>query len=159
MKLQIYGLMISHGPQSGLTFSFANQRQINTPKAILFLSRNKNNLLCPVSLTLLYFKRFNLTSGFLLPSLKGQVPDSSKPLAYVTALKDLRRCLALVNIDPSGFGEHSGRRSGTTAAATSGASIDELMLQGRWRSTDMPHLYTDNASKMRREFAIRLSKI
>ena len=65
-------------------------------------------------------------------------------------------CLSLVNIDPAGFGEHSGRRGGTTAAALSGASIDELMLQGR--STNMPRLYSDNASKVRRDFAIRLSK-
>ena len=123
------------------------------------LSRNFNDLLCPISLTMLYFKRFNLSSDFLLVSIRGNIPDSSKPLAYATALKDLRKCLSLVGIDPSGFGEHSGRRGGTTAAAAAGVSIDELMLQGRWRSSDMPRLYTDNASKLRRECAIRLSNL
>ena len=112
------------------------------------ISRNINDILCPVSLTLLYLKRLNYTTGYLLPTLKGKVPDPDNPLSYSTALRDLRKCLSFVNIDPAGFGEHSGRRGGTTAAALSGASIDELMLQGRWRSSDMPRLYSDNASKL-----------
>ena len=123
------------------------------------ISKNSDPLLCPVALTKLYFRRLNYSSGFLLPVFKHQKPDSKSPLAYATALKDLRVSLASVNIDPSGFGEHSGRRGGTTAAAISGASVDELMLQGRWRSTDMPRLYTDNAAKSRRDFAIRLSNL
>ena len=123
------------------------------------ISRNSNPLLCPVSLTLLYFKRLNIQHGFILPSFKGKQPNFEKPLLYSSALQDLRRTLKSVGIDPSGFGEHSGRRGGTTAAAASGASIDELMLQGRWRTTQMPRLYTDNAAKLRREFAIRLSNL
>ena len=95
----------------------------------------------------------------MLPSLKGQTPDPECALAYSTALRDLRKCVSSVNIDPAEFGEHSGRHGGTTAAAAAGASIDELMLQGRWRSTEMPRLYTDNAAKSRLEFAVRLSKI
>ena len=34
------------------------------------ISRHSNPVLCPVSLTLLYLKRLNYTSGFILPSLK-----------------------------------------------------------------------------------------
>ena len=123
------------------------------------ISCNSDPTLCPVSLTKLYFKRINCTGGYLLPTFKGKIPDFNNPLSYSAALRDLRKCLSNVGIDPTGFGEHSGRRGGTTAAAASGASIDELMLQGRWRSTEMPRLYTDNAAKTRREFAIRLSKI
>ena len=102
--------------------------------------KNSDPLLCPVALTKLYFKRLSYASGYLLPTFKNQKPNSTCPLAYSTALRDLRSSLTFVNIDPSGFGEHSGRRGGTTAAAISGASVDELMLQGRWRSTDMPRL-------------------
>ena len=123
------------------------------------ISRHSNPVLCSVSLTLLYLKRLNYTSGFILPAVKGKLPDSSTPLSYASALRDLKKCLSHVNINPSGFGEHSGCRGGTTAAAISGASIEKLILQGCWRSTDMPRLYTDNALKMRREFALRLSKI
>ena len=123
------------------------------------ISQNTNPMLCPVSLSLWYFKRLNYSSGFLLPTLKGHWPLSDKILSYTTALKDLRKVLSLIDIDPAGFGEHSGRRGGATFAASAGAPIDELMLQGRWRSSEMPRLYTDNASKLRREFAIRLSKM
>ena len=70
----------------------------------------------------------NIQSGYLLPSLRGKVIAVDSPLLYNTALRDLRKCLSKVGIDPSGFGEHSGRRGGTTAAALAGASIDELML-------------------------------
>ena len=40
-----------------------------------------------------------------------------------------------------------------------GASVLELMLQGRWASEEMPRLYTDIAKKVRREFAAILSQI
>ena len=72
-------------------------------------------------------------------------------------MRDLRSVLSLIGIDPSGYGEHSGRRGGTTAAAAKGASLNELMIQGRWRSESMPRLYTDNAIKSKRNFARRLA--
>ena len=75
---------------------------------------------------------------------------------------DFKSLLKAIDIDPSGYGEHSGRRCGTTAAATAGAlvlELPELMLQGRWATEEMPCLYTDNAKKARREFATIRSKI
>ena len=57
-------------------------------------------------------------------ALKKSPPDPSSPLNYNTALRDLHSVLHLIGIDPTGYGEHSGRRGGTTAAAAKGASID-----------------------------------
>ena len=94
-----------------------------------------------------------------MPAMTGHKPDPSSSLRYNTALSDFKSLLEAINIDPSGYGEHSGRRGGTTAAASAGASILELMLQGRWSTEEMPRLYTDNAKKVRREFAAILSKI
>ena len=94
-----------------------------------------------------------------MPSLRRSVPDSCTPLSYSTALHDLRNILRLIGLDPSGYGEHSGRRGGTTAAAAKGASLNELMLQGRWKSESMPRLYTDNAVKCKRKFARRLAAL
>ena len=94
-----------------------------------------------------------------MPSIRKSVPDSSSPLSYNTALSDLRNTLRLIGIDPAGYGEHSGRRGGTTAAAAKGASLNELMLQGRWKSESMPRLYTDNAVKCKRKFARRLASL
>ena len=112
---------------------------------------------CPVALTRRYISIFNLNSGFSMPYSKNNIPDSTISLKYNTALRDLRSTLKLIGVDPSGYGEHSGRRGGTTAAAAKGASLDELMIQGRWRSESMPRLYTDNAIKCKRKFAKRLA--
>ena len=92
-----------------------------------------------------------------MPAIKHKLPDSTSPLKYNTALRDLRSTLNLIGIDPTGYGEHSGRRGGTTAVASKGATISELMIQGRWRSESMPRLYTDNAIKCKRKFARRLA--
>ena len=94
-----------------------------------------------------------------MPCLNDAIPDPSLPLRYNTALRDLRSTLRLIGVDPTRFGEHSGRRGGTTAAAAKGASVHELMIQGRWRSESMPRLYTDNAFKTKRSFARRLAAI
>ena len=112
---------------------------------------------CPVALTRRYLSSLRYTSGFIMPSTKAKLPDNSTPLGYNTALRDLRSVLSSVGIDPSGYGEHSGRRGGTTAAASKGATVNELMIQGRWRSESMPRLYTDNAIKLKRNFARRLA--
>ena len=66
-----------------------------------------------------------------MPSIKQSVPDASSPLLYSTTLRDLRSVLRQIGIDPQGYGEHSGRRGGTTAAAAKGATLTELMIQGR----------------------------
>ena len=112
---------------------------------------------CPVLLTRRYLSLLKTDLGFLMPPTKNKVPDTTRSLNYNTALSDLRSTLSLIGIDPTGYGEHSGRRGGTTAAAAKGASLDELMLQGRWRSESMPRLYTDNAVKCKRKFARRLA--
>ena len=82
-----------------------------------------------------------------MPSCTNDVPNGSVSLLYNSALRDLRSALRLIGVDPQGYGEHSGRRGGTTAAADKGATLDELMIQGRWRTESMPRLYTDNAIK------------
>ena len=112
---------------------------------------------CPVSFTRKYLSMLPFTSGYVMPSVKSSVISTVHPLSYSTALRDLRTVLSLIGINPQGYGEHSGRRGGTTAAASMGATLTELMMQGRWRSESMPRLYTDNAVKCKRKFARRLA--
>ena len=123
------------------------------------IASQPNSVYCPVNLTRRYLSLLGSPSGFLMPPLRHKVPDTSRPLNYSSALSDLRSTLSLIGVDPSGYGEHSGRRGGTTAAAAKGASLDELMIQGRWRSESMPRLYTDNAVKCKRKFARRLASL
>ena len=112
---------------------------------------------CPVSFTRKYLSMLPYDAGFVMPCVKSSVITSDQSLKYHTALRDLRTVLRLIGVDPRGYGEHSGRRGGTTAAAAKGASLTELMMQGRWRSESMPRLYTDNAVKCKRKFARRLA--
>ena len=95
--------------------------------------------------------------GFVMPCVKSSVISSDQSLTYHTALRDLRTVLRLFGVDPRGYGEHPGRRGGTTAAAAKGPTLTELMMQGKWRSESMPRLYTDNAIKCKRKFARRLA--
>ena len=114
---------------------------------------------CPVSFTRKYLSLLPYDSGFVMPMLRKSVPDPLSPLTYSTALRDLRSALRSAGTDPAGYGEHSGRRGGNTAAAAKGAPLTELMIQGRWRTESMPRLYTDNAFKCKRTFARRLATL
>ena len=113
------------------------------------ISCNEDPKICPVALSRLYLRHLGYSSGYLMPAMSGRKPDPSTPLRYNTALLDFKSLLKAINIDPSGYGEHSGRSGGTTAAATAGALVLELMLQGRWATEEMPRLYTNNAKKVR----------
>ena len=127
--------------------------------ATVSLNYNSDFKLCPVQLTIKYIKMLKYDKGFLLPVISKKKPDGSSPLKYHSALADFKQLFKFFNLDPTGFGEHSGQRGGTTAAAAAGADINELKLQGRWRSDSMPRLYTDNAVKLRRDFAARLADV
>ena len=116
-----------------------------------------NSSECPVAFTRKYFSMLPYDSGFVMPSVKNSVILSNQQLKYNTALHDLRSVLRLIGIDPDGYGKHSGKRGDTTAAAAKGATLTELMMQGRWKSESMPRLYTDNAVKCKRNFARRLA--
>ena len=94
-----------------------------------------------------------------MPSVNRAIPVATSPLKYNTALRDLCSVLRLIGINPTGYGEHSSRRGGTTTASAKGATLDELMVQGRWRSESMPRLYTDNALKSKRKFERRLASL
>ena len=167
--IEFYGLL-RFSEVSNLTFSDITWTDLGLD---IFISKSKtdqtrqgawvaiasqpNSLECPVSFTQKYFSMLPFTSVFIMPSLKLSLPDPTTPLKYNIALRDLRTVLRLIGLDPTGYGEHSGRRGGTTAAANKGATLNELMIQGRWRSESMPRLYTDNAVKCKRKFARRLA--
>ena len=144
----------------GFDIFIAKSKTDQTRKgAWVSIASQPNSIWCPVNLTHRYLSLLNSNSGFLMPPMKSNRPDTTKSLNYNTALRDLRAALSLIGVDPAGYGEHSGRRGGTTAAAAKGASLDEVMIQGRWRSESMPRLYTDNAIKCKRKFARRLASL
>ena len=139
-------IRLSKTDQTGKGDWVANARQPDSP-------------FCPVTLSERYLSLLGYTTGFIMPAIKHSRPDPSTPLSYNTALCDLQSVFCLINLDPTGYGKHSSCRGGTTAAASKGSTIDELMIQGRWRYESLPRLYTDNALKCKRKFAKRLAQL
>ena len=87
------------------------------------VARQPSFISCPVLFTRKYLSLLPFDSGFIMPSTTNSIPDSSSPLSYSTALHDLRSVLRQIGVDPQGYGEHSSRRGGTTAAAAKGATL------------------------------------
>ena len=116
-----------------------------------------DSTICPVRLTRLYLDKLGYQQGVMLPSLRGKIPNPKVAITYKTALRDLKNTLISIGVDPTGFGEHSGRRGGTTAAAAAGAPHASLKSQGRWKSDSSVERYTDNAKAAKETFARYLS--
>ena len=136
--------------------SKTDQRGVGATVRILY---HNDVTVCPVHFTRAYIKRLGHSQGYMLPAMKGSLPSADTPLSYHTALKDLRRVLKQLGIDGSSFGEHSGRRGGTTCAAAVGVSSAALKIQGRWKSDASVERYTDNSITARHEFAAALASL
>ena len=145
----------SHGCHIYIKRSKTDQRGVGASVRILY---HTDPAVCPVRFTKMYIARLGYTQESMLPSLKGVTPCSNTPLSYHTAFKDLRKVLKNIGIDGSLFGEHSGRRGGTTCAAAAGVSHTALKQQGRWKSDASVERYTENSVQARHEFASALAR-
>ena len=118
-----------------LIFLLINQKPIKQAKAIGFLqlvSLVPHGVQLPHTPILIFFTIYI----WLYHALREEKSFRSFfSFGYSTALRNLRSALSSVGIDPSGYGEHSGRRGGTTAAPSKGATVNELKIQSRWRSS------------------------
>ena len=70
-----------------------------------------------------------------------QVPkESLEPLASTSPCHLIKAWLKRINVDPTGYGSHSLRRGGATAAAAALVRFHVLKRHGRWKS-DTVYLY------------------
>jgi hypothetical protein len=115
---------------------------------------------CPVNLTRNYFQFLGSGfSGYLVPASRPNfLPDPSKSVPYNGALEDLRRLLDDLGHDGKLFGEHSGKRGGSTQAAENGMDMETLKRLGGWRSTAMPSKYVDLAINSRIQLSRRMQQ-
>jgi hypothetical protein len=106
---------------------------------------------CPLSLTRSYFQFLGSDfSGFLVPACRPDLrPDPLKSVSYPGALDDLRNLLDDLGYDGKLFGEHSGKRGGSTQAVENGMDLETLKRLGGWRSCAMPAKYVDLGLKSR----------
>jgi hypothetical protein len=116
---------------------------------------------CPVSLTRNYFQFLGSEfTGFLVPACRPNLlPDPLKPLPYSGALDDLRRLLNELGYDGKLFGEHSGKRGGSTQAVENGMDLETLKRLGGWRSPAMPAKYVDLAVTSRIQMSKKMQNI
>lgn len=125
------------------------------------------HMYCPVHITEEYVKRlqYNGREGYLQPRIRSlvqgedriQVAEGDHQVSYSTAIEQLKGCIAGLGIDSTGFGEHSGKRGGATAAANNGASRDLIRLHGRWKSPSMVDLYVDSTEESKTRISPYLS--
>lgn len=111
---------------------------------------------CPVNLTRNYFVFLGVGyNGYLVPASSPKfLPNPNKPVPYSGALDDLRNLFTNLGIDGR-YGEHSGKRGGSTQAAENGMSFPDLKRLGGWKSDSMPSKYVDQSVSTR----IRISKL
>ena len=111
---------------------------------------------CPVKLTQNYFVFLgNGYTGYLVPSSSPKfLPDPNKQIPYNGALEDLRNLFSSLGIEGR-YGEHSGKRGGSTQAIENGMAFSDLKRLGGWRSDAMPAKYVDQSVSNR----IKISKL
>ena len=118
---------------------------------------------CPVQITRIYFKRFGLKMdgkddsyvNFQLRKKEGHIyADARCSLGYTTAVENLRKLLRVNGFEDKGISEKSAKIAGVTETMEAGASAEEVMWLGRWKTTSMPNHYKHNSD----EFKIGLAK-
>ena len=82
--------------------------------------------------------------SFFLPKIVKNVPLFSEQASYGYCVKRFKLCLSRIGVDPTGFGEHSDRTGGLSAAANVGCTLSDLQTHGRWKSDATPKLYLKN---------------
>ena len=114
---------------------------------------------CPVRLTQNYFIFLGSGyTGYLVPSSSPKfLPNPNKPVPYNGALEDLRQIFKTLGIEGR-YGEHSGKRGGSTQAVENGMSFPELKRLGGWRSDSVPAKYVDQSVNSRLKISRLLQK-
>ena len=111
-----------------------------------------NSYFCPVKITAMYFQRFGLkfSTGdkyvnFRIKKTNGQVV--AKPyekLSYSTAIASTRKLLRKHGFNADKISEKSPKMEGVSQTLNAGASLEEVMWLGRWRSINTPNHYKMN---------------
>ena len=68
-----------------------------------------------------------------------------RPLSAYAVVRTIKAAAVRAGLDPTGYSGHSLRSGLATTAAGSGASLAEIMDQGRWRSVEMAKHYVRDA--------------
>jgi hypothetical protein len=132
-----------------ITFPSAKNDQLHRGQSSCLVASASH--FCPVRITRLFFQRFGLSFGaaaddqtFVNFQLRrtntGVVPIRHKSVSASQATADLRRLLASSGVACPAATDKSVKMSGVTAAFAAGASTEDVMHVGRWRTPHIPLL-------------------
>jgi hypothetical protein len=120
----------------------------------VFLAAGPDNLICPLfwfKLYTEYFRSAGAPNFFHSKKTARSQPSALKGLVPATTCHILKDRLSAIGVDPKGYGSHSCRRGGATAAVAAGVDITLVKRHGRWKS-DAVYSYVDDS--MRRKLLV-----
>jgi hypothetical protein len=150
------------GPDIVITFPSAKNDQLHEGRTSVLAANG--SLYCPARLAIAYFRCFGLRFGhaandtsfvnFQLRRAAGSLrPIPHRSLSYTGATEDLRETLAAVGVDPTGTSDKSIKMAGVTAAYQAGATSEEVMHLGRWKTLSVPLQYKINSFAFKKRIA------
>ena len=77
----------------------------------------------------------------------------NKHISVATVSKRFKDLASMLDLDPSRFGSHSGRKAGATALVQAGVSVPQLKNHGRWKSDAVYKYYVPG---MKEKLAVTL---
>ena len=84
------------------------------------------------------------------------MPVFSRSLSYTAATTDLWRLMRGANLDPDAVTDKSIKMAGVTAAFSAGATAEQLMHAGRWRTPTIALHYKHNTLAFKKEVAAKI---
>ena len=150
--------------QNTIFIEFASAKNDQLHKGNISTLVENGTFFCPVKITKMYFKRFYLKFGtgtklvnFRLEKQAGMV--MAKPyesLSYSTAVNCTRKLMLKHGFSVKGISEKSAKIEGVSQTANAGASLEELMWLGRWKSLTTPNHYKNNDENYKKFLASKI---
>jgi hypothetical protein len=146
-----------------LHFSTRKNDQIHKGHSVILLATY--NDLCPVFLYNKYVDRLSIARGKryegpLLPAF-GKKSKVYFPVGTVAGYSTMRECqkkvLVSINLDPTKFGLHSGRRGAATDSAAAGNDESETCEFGGWNKDSQMPAHYDDLRKMKAKLKVALT--
>ena len=153
------------GPDIAITFPKAKNDQLHEGRTSFLVATDSPY--CPVRLAQLYFRCFGIRFGaaagdasYVNFQLRRQaartVPILHKSLGYTTATEDLRSLFKAAGLSTTRISDKSVKMAGVTAAFEAGATTEDVMHAGRWRTPSIPLHYKHNSAAFKRTVAAKI---
>lgn len=144
-----------------ITFLKAKNNQFHDAKKSV-IAKNKDEIqYCPVNIIYKYFNVLGrpALTAFFLPKIEKKTAIFDKHASYYFCSKQFKQGLSRIGVDPTGYGEHSDRSGGLSAAASVGCTPSDLQTQGRWKSDYAPKLYLKKSKEKRSQVSKVLNSL